>query len=138
MHPSRGLRVETIDLLLLHVDDAATPFEETLLAVDRLVRAGKVRWFGASNHHGSRLVEARVNCALLGTPPMVALQKQYSLAQRSEYESDLAQIASDQGLGVLPRYALAAGFLSGKYRTKADLAAPAARASSSSTRPVAA
>ena len=98
------------------------PFEETLLAVDELIRAGKVRYFGGSDHTGNRLMEARIATAQLGVAPMVALQNHYNLLHRSEYEGDLAQVAARQGLGVMPRFALASGFLSGKYRSKADLA----------------
>lgn len=117
----RRLRVETIDLLFLHIDDPTVPFEETLLAVDRLIREGKVRWFGGSDHQGNRLLEARIACALMGVAPLVAVQQEYSLMHRTAYERDLAPIADSQRLGVMPRFALAAGFLSGEYRTKADL-----------------
>ncbi len=110
-----------IDLLYLHVDDLTVPFEETLLAVDALIRSGKVRWFGGSDHTGNRIIEARIACAQLGVAPMVALQKHYNLLHRTEYEGDLANVAATQSLGVMPRFALASGFLAGKYRTKADL-----------------
>ena len=119
----RRLDVGTIDLLFLHIDDAEVPFEETLLAVDSLIRAGKVRWFGGADHTGNRLIEARVACGQLGVAPMVALQQHYNLVHRTEYEGPLARIAAAQSLAVLPRFALAGGFLSGKYRTRADLAA---------------
>ncbi|MEP6479323.1 MAG: aldo/keto reductase [Rhodoglobus sp.] len=117
------LSTDRIDLLYLHVDDPGVAFEETLLAVDELIRAGKVRYFGVSDHTGNRLIEARIASAQLGVAPMVALQNHYNLVHRSEYEGDLAQVAARQGLGVMPRFALASGFLTGKYRTKADLAA---------------
>lgn len=116
------LRVETIDLLFLHIDDLDTPFEETLLAVDRLIRDGKVRYFGGSDHHGNRLVEARVACGMMGVAPMVALQNEYSLVRRTEFEQDLQPVADSLGLGFLPRFGLAGGFLSAKYRTRGDLA----------------
>ena len=116
------LQTDHIDLLYLHIDDESVPFEETLLAVDELIRAGKVRYFGGSDHTGNRLMEARIATAQLGVAPMVALQNQYNLLHRTEYEGDLAQVAARQGLGVMPRFALASGFLSGKYRSKADLA----------------
>jgi len=116
------LQTGHIDLLYLHIDDESVPFEETLLAVDELIRAGKVRYFGGSDHTGNRLMEARIATAQLGVAPMVALQNHYNLLHRSEYEGDLAQVAARQGLGVMPRFALASGFLSGKYRSKADLA----------------
>jgi len=115
------LRVETIDLLFLHVDDRHVAFEETLLAVDRLIRAGKVRCFGGGEHHGNRLVEARIACGIMGVAPMVALQSEYSLLRREEHERDLMPVAESQHLGVMPRYALAGGFLSGKYRSREDL-----------------
>ncbi len=116
------LGTDHIDLLYLHVDDESVAFEETLLAVDELIRAGKVRYFGGSDHTGNRLIEARIASAQLGVAPMVALQNHYNLMHRFEYEGDLAHVAARQGLGVMPRFALASGFLTGKYRTRADVA----------------
>lgn len=115
------LGVAHIDLLYLHIDDPTVEFEETLLAVDELIRAGKVRYFGGSDHTGNRLIEARIASAQLGVAPMVALQKHYNLVHRREYEGDLAHVAAQQRLGVMPRFALASGFLTGKYRQKSDL-----------------
>jgi aryl-alcohol dehydrogenase-like predicted oxidoreductase len=117
----RRLRTDRIDLLYLHIDDPDVPFEETLLAVDELVRAGTVRYFGGSHHTGDRLYEARIASAQLGVAHMVALQNQYNLVARREYEQGLARVANDLALGVMPRFALASGFLTGKYRSKADL-----------------
>jgi aryl-alcohol dehydrogenase-like predicted oxidoreductase len=111
-----------IDLLYLHIDDETVPFEETLLTVDELIRAGKVRYFGGSDHTGNRLIEARIASAQLGVAPMVALQNHYNLLHRAEYEGGLANVAARQNLGVMPRFALASGFLSGKYRSRVDLA----------------
>jgi aryl-alcohol dehydrogenase-like predicted oxidoreductase len=116
------LGTDNIDLLYLHIDDEEVAFEETLLAVDELIRAGKVRYFGGSDHTGNRLIEARIASAQLGVAPMVALQNHYNLVHRDEYEGDLAHVAIQQGLGVMPRFALASGFLTGKYRQKSDLA----------------
>ena len=116
------LRTGYIDLLYLHIDDLTVPFEETLLAVDSLISAGKVRAFGGSDHTGNRLIEARIASAQLGVAHMVALQNHYNLMHRSEYEGGLAHVAEMQHLGVMPRFALASGFLTGKYRSKADLA----------------
>jgi aryl-alcohol dehydrogenase-like predicted oxidoreductase len=116
------LRTGYIDLLYLHVDDESVPFEETLYAVDELIRAGKVRYFGVSDHTGNRLIEARIASAQMGIAPMVALQNHYNLLHRGEYEGDLARVADRQGLGVMPRFALASGFLSGKYRSRGDIA----------------
>lgn len=117
----RRLRTDRIDLLYLHIDDPEVPFEETLLAVDELVRAGKVRHFGASHHTGDRLFEARIASAQLGVAHMVALQNHYNLVFRREYEQGLARVAEVLSLGVMPRFGLAAGFLTGKYRSRADL-----------------
>ncbi len=115
------LRTDHIDLLYLHIDDPAVPFEETLMAVDDLIRAGKVRYFGASDHSANRLIEARVIAAQLDVAPMVALQNHYNLMHRAAFEGDLARVAAQQRLGIMPRFALASGFLTGKYRSKADL-----------------
>ena len=116
------LRTGYVDLLYLHVDDESVPFEETLFAVDELIRAGKVRYFGVSDHTGNRLIEARIASGQMGIAPMVALQNHYNLMHRGEYEGDLARVADRQGLGVMPRFALASGFLTGKYRSRGDLA----------------
>ncbi|MCS0499293.1 aldo/keto reductase [Protaetiibacter mangrovi] len=124
----RRLGTDRIDLLYLHVDDTDVPFEETLLAVDELIRRGKVRTFGMSDHTGTRLLAARVACALLGVAPMSALQNEYSLVNRSGYEGDLARVAAQQGLAVMPRFPLAGGFLTGAYRTRAQLASTPAAA----------
>jgi aryl-alcohol dehydrogenase-like predicted oxidoreductase len=115
------LRTGYIDLLYLHIDDQSVPFDETLLAVDSLISAGKVRAFGGSDHTGNRLIEARIASAQLGVAHMVALQNQYSLMHRSEFEGGLAHVAEMQHLGFMPRFALASGFLTGKYRSRADL-----------------
>jgi aryl-alcohol dehydrogenase-like predicted oxidoreductase len=115
------LGTDRIDLLYLHIDDTEVAFERTLLGVDRLIRSGKIRYFGGSDHSGNRLYEARIAAGMLGVAPMVALQNQYSLVHRSEYERDLARVASQQKLAVMPRFALASGFLTGKYRTRADI-----------------
>ena len=116
------LRTSYIDLLYLHIDDEHVPFDETLLAVDSLISAGKVRAFGGSDHTGNRLIEARIASAQWGVAHMVALQNHYNLMHRHEYEGGLAHVAEMQHLGVMPRFALASGFLTGKYRDKKDLA----------------
>jgi len=123
----RRLRTDRIDMLYLHIDDPEVEFEETLLAVDELIRAGAVRHFGAAHHPGTRIIEARIASAQLGVAPMTALQNHYSLMFRQEYETQLARIAHAQGLGVLPRFALAGGFLAGRFRSRADLTAAARR-----------
>ena len=115
------LQTSYLDLLYLHIDDTAVDFEETLLAVDWLIRAGKVRYFGVANHSGNRLIEARVIAAQLGITPLVAVQNHYNLMHRQEYEGAVASVAAQQGLGVMPRFALAGGFLTGKYRVRTDV-----------------
>ncbi|MFP7760077.1 aldo/keto reductase [Marisediminicola sp. LYQ134] len=116
------LRCDHIDLLYLHTDDSTVAFEETLLAVDALVTAGKVRHFGLSDHSSNRLIEARVITAQMGVAPVAAVQTRYNLLHRSDYEGTVARLAGHLGLGVMPRFALASGFLSGKYRTRGDVA----------------
>ncbi len=117
------LRTDHIDLLYLHIDDESVSFEETLLAVDALIGAGKVRYLGASDHSSNRLIEARVIAAQLGAAPITAVQTHYNLMHRKDYEGTIARVASQQMLGVMPRFALASGFLTGKYRTRSDIAA---------------
>lgn len=117
----RRLQVETIDLLYLHIDDEAVPFDETLAAVDELIRDGRVRYFGGSNHTGDRLIEARIAAGQIGVAPMVAVQNHYNLLHRREYEGSLARVATQLDLGVMPRFALGGGFLTGKYRSRADV-----------------
>jgi len=107
----RRLCTDRLDVLYLHVDDTEVPFEETLLAVDELIRREMVRTFGLSDHTGTRLLAARVACALLGVAPMTVLQNEYSLLHRSGYEGDLARVAEQQGLAVMPRFPLAGGLL---------------------------
>ncbi|MBX3079537.1 MAG: aldo/keto reductase [Cryobacterium sp.] len=115
------LRTDYIDVLFLHVDDEAVPFEETLVAVDEHVRRGTVRAVGASDHSANRVLEARIIAAQLGLTPFTALQCRYNLMHRTEFEGSLASVAEQQALGVMPRFALDGGFLAGNYRTKSEL-----------------
>lgn len=116
----RRLRTDRIDVLTFHVDDREVELEESLSAVDALMRAGKVRYLAASNFTAERLLEARV-LAANGLPRFRLLQTNYSLLNRSEYESGLALVARAQGLAVMPYFALANGFLAGGYRTRASI-----------------
>jgi aryl-alcohol dehydrogenase-like predicted oxidoreductase len=111
----RRLGVEVIDLYQVHAPDPAVPLEETLEALDGLVRAGKVRALGASNYPGWLLAWAVALQDRHGWSPFVSLQPQYSLVERSA-ELDLLPFCRAAGLGVLPWGPLGAGFLSGKYR----------------------
>jgi aryl-alcohol dehydrogenase-like predicted oxidoreductase len=119
----RRLRTDRVDMLFLHLDDPGVPFEQTLLAVDELIRAGKVLAFGAADHTGNRLFEARIASAQLGVAQIAALQTPYNLMERRNYEGDLEHVVERVGLALMPRFALASGFLTGRYRGKADFAA---------------
>jgi aryl-alcohol dehydrogenase (NADP+) len=117
----RRLRTDRIDLYYAHVDDAATPLEETLGAFDALVREGKVRHIAASNYTAPRLAEALAVSKRLGLARYVALQPHYNLVHRAEYEGELAELCAREGLACFPYYALASGFLAGKYRPGAKV-----------------
>lgn len=111
----KRLRIDTIDLYQLHQWDGQTPLEETLEALDRLVRAGKVRYVGASNFSGWHLMKALAIAARAQLPAFVSQQIHYTLQAR-EAEQELVPISLDQGLGILVWSPLAGGLLSGKYR----------------------
>ncbi|GAB2581327.1 NADP-dependent aryl-alcohol dehydrogenase [Paractinoplanes abujensis] len=116
------LRTDYIDLYYAHYDDADTPLEETAGAFDALVKAGKVRAIGVSNYSAERIREWFEVARRNGFTLPVAVQPHYNLVERTAYERDIAPVAEAEGLAVLPYYALASGFLTGKYRTEADLA----------------
>jgi aryl-alcohol dehydrogenase-like predicted oxidoreductase len=117
----RRLQVETIDLYQSHRPDAATPIEETLSAYGRLLQAGKIRAIGTSNMDATQLAEALRVADERGLPRYATLQPQYNLYDRDSYEGPLRNLAIREGLGVIPYYGLASGFLTGKYRSTADL-----------------
>lgn len=114
------LQTDYIDLYQAHKDDEETPLEETLGAFDKLVKAGKVRWIGASNYTGTRLAEAVETSRGNGLAEYVSLQPHYNLVERLPFESDLLPVVEKYGLGVIPYFSLAAGFLTGKYRSAED------------------
>ena len=124
----RRLGTGYIDLYYAHRDDPQTPLEETLAAFDRLVKDGKVRVLGASNYSAERLAEALATSADLGLTPFTVLQPEYNLLSRQgglaedRFEGPLQQLSMERGLGVLPYFGLANGFLTGKYRSAADRA----------------
>jgi aryl-alcohol dehydrogenase-like predicted oxidoreductase len=122
------LGVDTIDLYFAHEDDPAVPLVDTLGAFARLIDAGKVRAIGASNYSAARFAEALAISAEHGLPRYEVLQPEYSLVARKDYEENLAPLARENGVGVICYYALASGFLTGKYRSEADLGKSAARA----------
>jgi aryl-alcohol dehydrogenase-like predicted oxidoreductase len=119
------LQTDYIDLYQAHTDDAETPLEETLTAFDRLVKQGKVRVIGASNYSGARLKEAIEISERNNLARYESLQPNYSLVERSAFESDLLPVVKQYGISVIPYFSLAAGFLTGKYRSKQDAAGKA-------------
>ena len=116
----RRLQVECIDLYQSHWDDENTPLEETLAAYDRLIRDGKVKAIGASNLPAARLAQALKVSGAKGLPRYATLQPHYNLYERASFEGDLQTLCQRERLGVIPYFALAAGFLTGKYRSEAD------------------
>jgi aryl-alcohol dehydrogenase-like predicted oxidoreductase len=116
----RRLQVEAIDLYQSHWDDEKTPFDETLDAYARLIRQGKVQAIGASNLTAARLAEALDVSAREGLPRYDTLQPPYNLYDRETFEGDLRDLCLREDIGVITYYSLAAGFLTGKYRTEAD------------------
>ncbi|KMY86588.1 Oxidoreductase [Candidatus Paraburkholderia calva] len=116
----RRLKTDYIDVYFSHHDDEATPLDETLGAHQKLIKAGKVRVIGASNYTGARLDEALKLSKETGLPAYQILQPEYNLYDREGYETDLEPVAEAHKVAVVPYYALASGFLSGKYRSKAD------------------
>lgn len=112
----RRLQTDRIDLYWAHYDDQDTPLEETLAAFGELIDAGKVRAIGASNYSAPRLAEALALADREGLPKYVALQPEYNLVAREEYETTLAPIVAEHDLATVPYYGLASGFLTGKYR----------------------
>ncbi|HXP97593.1 MAG TPA: aldo/keto reductase [Telmatospirillum sp.] len=118
----RRLQTDYIDLYYAHADDPSVPLEESLQTFADLVRQGKVRTIGASNYSAPRLKQALEVSARLGLPRYECLQPGYNLMDRQGFEAELAPFCQAEGLGVAPYYALASGFLTGKYRSVADLA----------------
>lgn len=117
----RRLQTDRIDLYQSHLDDADVPLEETLRAYERLITAGKVRVIGASNYGAGRLKEALALSASTGLPRYECLQPDYSLAERG-YEVELEPLCRAEQVGVIGYFSLAAGFLTGKYRSAQDAA----------------
>jgi aryl-alcohol dehydrogenase-like predicted oxidoreductase len=116
----RRLQTDHIDLYQSHDDDADTPLEDTLAAFGELIQAGKVRAIGASNYTAARLAQALDVSAQHGLPRYESLQPLYNLYDRAVFEDELAPLCLKHGVGVINFYTLAAGFLTGKYRTAAD------------------
>lgn len=118
----KRLRTDSIDLYFAHYDDPETPLDATLDAFDSLVRAGKVRAIGASNYSVKRLRQALDTSAARALASYTVLQPEYNLLEREKFEGSLQELCVERGVAVVPYYALASGFLSGKYRSSADAA----------------
>jgi aryl-alcohol dehydrogenase-like predicted oxidoreductase len=117
----RRLQTDRIDLYLSHKPDAATPIEETLRAYKSLIQAGKVRAIGSSNATAATLRDALDTAAARKLPRYEVEQPEYSLCERGKFEGPLRDLCIAEGVGAIVYYSLASGFLSGKYRSKADL-----------------
>lgn len=116
------LQTDHIDVYYAHYDDEKTPLVESLAAFDGLVEAGKVRHVAISNYSPARVREWLELTKENGFAPPIALQPHYNLVARRDYEGELQNLAVENDLGVFPYFSLAAGFLTGKYRTREDLA----------------
>jgi aryl-alcohol dehydrogenase-like predicted oxidoreductase len=119
-HSLKRLQTNYIDLYQSHKDDESVPLEETLEAYAQLIDEGKVRYIGASNYTGARLSEAEDLAEQKKLPAYETLQPEYNLHDRKGYEEDLAPVAEKYGLGVIPYFSLASGFLTGKYQSLED------------------
>ena len=118
----RRLKTDHIDLYQAHEDDPATPLEDTLGAFAELIKVGKVRAIGGSNYSAPRLAQALDVSKRARLPRYECLQPLYNLYDRAAYEAELEPLCVQEGLGVINYYALASGFLTGKYRSEADAA----------------
>jgi aryl-alcohol dehydrogenase-like predicted oxidoreductase len=116
----RRLETDYIDLYQIHMPDFTTPTEETMRTLDDFVRSGKVRYIGCSNYSGWQITEAAWVAKTEHLTPFISAQNQYSLLERA-IESEVVPAASRYGLGILPYFPLASGFLTGKYRQNQDL-----------------
>lgn len=117
----KRLQIDHVDLYQAHVDDAGTPLTDTLDAFDRLIKAGKVRAIGASNYSAARLAEALQISQREGLARYESLQPHYNLVERDGFERELQPLCVKESVGVINYFALAAGFLTGKYRSAEDL-----------------
>jgi len=120
-HSLSRLQTDYIDLYFSHFDDESTPVEETLSAYETLIKAGKVRWIGASNFSADRLKESLLYSTEHSLPRYEVYQPGYNLYDRENFEQEHEKICLDYGLGVVTYYSLASGFLTGKYRSENDL-----------------
>jgi aryl-alcohol dehydrogenase-like predicted oxidoreductase len=117
----KRLQTDYIDLYQSHEDDTNTPLEETLATFTDLIKQGKVRAIGASNYSGTRLREALQVSKDNGFARYESLQPEYNLYAREDYEHQYESLCRENNLGVITYFSLASGFLTGKYRSEADL-----------------
>lgn len=117
----KRLKTDYVDVYFAHIDDEDVPFEETLGAFSRLIDAGKVRAIGASNYKADRLRKALAVSAAEGLPRYEVVQPAYNLYDRREFEESLLPVIQRENLGAVGYFSLAAGFLTGKYNSTADL-----------------
>ena len=117
----RRLQTDHIDLYQTHWYDAGTPIDETMRALDDLVRQGKVRYLGCSNYPAWRLAKALWASDKLGLARYDSIQPHYNIAYRAEFERELKPLCEEEGVGVIPYSPLAGGFLTGKYRRDAPV-----------------
>jgi len=117
----KRLNTDYIDLYQAHADDPEVPLEQTLGAFAELIQAGKVRAIGASNYSAGRLAEALKVSERQGLPRYESLQPHYNLYEREKFEGETEALCLREQLGVIPYFSLASGFLTGKYRSKADV-----------------
>jgi len=117
----KRMNTDHIELFQSHKDDKATPLEETLSTYGELIKAGKLGAIGASNYDAPRLAEAAKISKEKGLPRYESLQPHYNLMERGLFEGALENECLKEGIGVIPYYSLASGFLSGKYRSEADI-----------------
>jgi aryl-alcohol dehydrogenase-like predicted oxidoreductase len=116
------LQTDYVDLYYAHRDDGETPLEQVAAGFDALVKQGLVREIGASNFDAQRLAAAHTAAHSNGMIPYTVLQNEYNLVERDSYGPDLQKLCLERGIAMLPWFGLAAGFLTGKYRTREDLA----------------
>ena len=116
----KRLQTDYIDLYQSHIDDPATPVEETLSAYQQLIAQGKVRAIGCSNFTPARLAESLEASSAKKLPRYESLQPHYNLYERAGFEAELEPLCLKEKVGVIPYYSLASGFLTGKYRSETD------------------
>lgn len=116
------LRTDYVDLYYLHRDDEVTALETVASGLDSLIEQGLIREAGASNYTAERLAALHTAAHSNGMTPVTILQNEYNLVQRDSYGPDLQMLCAERGIAMLPWFGLAAGFLTGKYRTRGDLA----------------